>query len=168
MLMLGMDNTPSGPQPFVDDEANAEGASFSPDGHYVAHVSTVTGRREVYIRSYPRSGGRTTVSVGGGFQPVWGRNGELYYRNLTGDRMMSVTVTTEPTLSIGDPRQVFTGQYYLSPPGGSPHPLYDVTRDDRRFLMLKEGDKGGEDAPTARFIIVENWFEELKRLVPAK
>jgi hypothetical protein len=32
--------------------------------------------------------------------------------------------------------------------------------------MLKEGDGSGNDAPARRLVIVQNWFEELKRLVP--
>ena len=40
--------------------------------------------------------------------------------------------------------------------------LYDVGPDDERFLMLRRtaliGDAGGD----TRFILVENWFEELR------
>ena len=43
---------------------------------------------------------------------------------------------------------------------------YDVAPDGQRFLMIKEGG-GAEDASApASLIIVENWFEELRRLVP--
>ena len=40
---------------------------------------------------------------------------------------------------------------------------YDVSVDGRRFLMLKESDSQ-KDVPN--LIVVQNWFEELKRLVP--
>ena len=39
---------------------------------------------------------------------------------------------------------------------------YDVSPDGR-FLALKEG---GAEGTTARIIVVQNWFEELRRLVP--
>ena len=43
---------------------------------------------------------------------------------------------------------------------------YDVAPDGR-FLMLKEDTPTDETAtPTARLILVQNWFEELTRLVP--
>jgi hypothetical protein len=39
---------------------------------------------------------------------------------------------------------------------------YDVSPDGQRFLMIKESETGA----SATVIIVENWREELKRLVP--
>ena len=38
-----------------------------------------------------------------------------------------------------------------------------MSLDGRRFLMVKDSSNGNS---SARFIIVENWFEELKRRVP--
>jgi len=46
-----------------------------------------------------------------------------------------------------------------------------VARDGERFLFAKASVRGSNDAegsPFSRIIIVENWFEELKRLVPTK
>ena len=40
---------------------------------------------------------------------------------------------------------------------------YDVDFDDRRFLMARV--YGSEDATTS-FVLVQNFFEELERLVP--
>jgi hypothetical protein len=44
--------------------------------------------------------------------------------------------------------------------------MYDVSADGQRFLMIKETSAANERAPSARIILVQNWFEELKRLVP--
>jgi hypothetical protein len=60
---------------------------------------------------------------------------------------------------------LFSGEFFVNLPGGSPHALYDVTRDGRRFLMLRPGE-GDEALALPRFVVVQNWFEELKRLVP--
>ena len=92
---------------------------------------------------------------------LWGRNGELFYRNR--DRMMAVTVATQPTLNVGSPREVFAGSYSGN---GAGRPIYDVTRDGRRFLMLQERSNVSQDAAPPRLIVVQNWLEELKRLVP--
>ena len=57
---------------------------------------------------------------------------------------------------------LFEGQY--EPRSGN-DPNYDVSPDGQRFLMLKPNE-AGEAAPT-QINVVLNWFEELKRLVPA-
>ena len=130
-------------------------------------MSAEAGPREVYIRPYRHTGGRVTVSVGGGREPVWANNGDLFYRNLTGYRMFAVSVTTEPTLKVATPVQLFQRPYYTSA-AGSPRPQYDVTADGQRFLMLAP--TSGTDASVARprIVVVQNWFEEVKRLVPTK
>ena len=43
--------------------------------------------------------------------------------------------------------------------------MYGVAVDGR-FLVLREPDRS-TDAPPARIVVVQNWLEELKRLVPA-
>jgi hypothetical protein len=52
----------------------------------------------------------------------------------------------------------------LSYPLGAVGTNYDVAHDGTRFLMLKVG----SEAPAPPLNVVVNWFEELKRLVPAK
>jgi serine/threonine-protein kinase len=167
ILMLPMDRAQSKPRVFFNGDFNAESAAFSRDGRYVSFLTQETGQPEVYIRPYPGPGQKQPVSVGGGREPVWAANGELFYRSLTGEQMFVVSVTTVPVLRVGAPVQVFRGPYYVSPTG-SPRAQYDVTSDGQRFLMLAPGP--GTDASAARphFVVVENWFEELKRRVPAK
>lgn len=165
--MLPMDQTEPTPQVFYAGESNAESADFSRDRRYVAYLSVETGQREIYIRPYQQTGGRVTVSVGGGREPVWVNNGDLFYRNLTGDRMFAVLVTTEPTLKVATPVQLFQGPYYISPTG-SPRPQYDVTADGQRFLMLAPTPGTDSSVARPRIVVVQNWFEELKRLVPTK
>jgi hypothetical protein len=46
--------------------------------------------------------------------------------------------------------------------------MYDVSADGKRFLMIKETSVADEPPSSARIILVQNWFEELKRLVPTK
>ena len=54
------------------------------------------------------------------------------------------------------------GQEYLLGDGGADY--YDVASDDQRFLMARVA----EEAQTGpvRYVVVQNFFEELKRLVP--
>ena len=71
--------------------------------------------------------------------------------------MMAVNITTEPTFRAGNPRLLFEGLYQR---GATHRANYDVTPDGKRFLMVQAV------AGTGQINVVENWFEELKRLVP--
>lgn len=75
---------------------------------------------------------------------------------------MSVSVRSGTGLELGEPELVLE-RPYLTPPGTRAR-SYDVRPDGERFLMLKEG--GGDEAFAPEIILVQNWLEELKRLVP--
>ena len=93
-------------------------------------------------------------------EPAWNRNGrELFYRS--GNKMMAVEVATQPTFSVGKPRMLFEGQYVTAEQTGT---SYDVSLDGQRFLMVKETEPG---TSAAQINVVLNWFEDLKRRVPA-
>ena len=139
---------------------------LSPDGRWMAYNSNESGQAEVYIQRYPDLGDKVTISTGGGAEPLWSPDGrELFYRNLTGDRMMVVAVMTEPTLRVSRPEVLFEGQYTQGPQGGL---NYDVSADGQRFVMLSAAQEDDAEAtPTnATLVLVENWFQELQRLVP--
>jgi len=94
------------------------------------------------------------VSSGGGFEPVWARNGrELFFRS--GDRMMVVSVRTEPVFAIGSPQALFAGRYLFGDFG----PAYDVSADGQRFLMVKPVPP---KVPTELHVAF-NWLDDLAR-----
>ena len=166
-LMVRFDGTDVESEVWLEREFTDSNAVFSPDGRYVAHVSAQTGQREIQIRPFPGPDGQTTVSVGGGEEPAWAANGELFYRRPDGYAVMVVDVSTEPTLSIGEPRELFRGTVS---PGGSPRARYTVTADGTQFLMSADQVASGETATGGsggpQVTVVLNWFEELKERVP--
>jgi Tol biopolymer transport system component len=134
---------------------------FSIDGRWLAYSSDESGRAEVYVQPYPGPGGRWQISTEGGQEPVWNPNGrELFYRS--GSKIMAVEVDTKSGFSPGTPRMLFEGAYLPTP---AVLPDYDVSPDGQRFLMLKPVETQ-TSAPT-QINVVLNWFEELKRRVPA-
>jgi eukaryotic-like serine/threonine-protein kinase len=152
--------------------ANADGytnAALSPDGRWIAYESSESGRPQIYVRPFPNvDEGRWQVSTGGGTQPVWSKRGrELFYiaqaQNEEGGlsgRLVALPVIDGPRFGIGVPMFMF--QTEIGPIG----PNYDVSPDGQRFLFSAEARRSSDSA--ARIVIVENWFEELKRLVPTK
>ncbi len=75
--------------------------------------------------------------------------------------MMMVGVEIEPTFSAGSPKILFTGTYTVADSRN-----YDISPDGQRFLMNKDVEQTEEESAGTEVIIVLNWFEELKRLVP--
>jgi serine/threonine-protein kinase len=150
------------PGALLDTEFRELASAFSPDGGWIAYSSDETGQDEVYVQRYPELGDRETISTDGGQEPLWSPAGrELFYRGPRG--MMVVPVETDPTFRAGDPEVLFDQQYYFN----GRRRTYDLDPDGQRFLMVKEG--GGTDdaeGPAARAILIQNWTEELTRLVP--
>jgi hypothetical protein len=105
------------------------------------------------------------LSVGGGREVVWARTRELFYRNEARDRLLAVSVTTQPTLRVGVPKEVLTGRFGVNNAGLAPRPLYDVTPDGRRFLTLQDVADDSAKRSEPRLVVVQNWDQELKRLV---
>jgi Tol biopolymer transport system component/predicted Ser/Thr protein kinase len=143
-------------QPFLRTPFNEQAPQFSPDGRWLAYYSNESGRSEVYVQPYPGPGGKWQISTEGGKEPLWNRNGrELFYRS--GNKMMAVEITTQPSFSAGTPKTLFEGQYQSV---NQSSPNYDVSVDGQRFLMLKPIEQA------AQINVVLNWFEELKQKVP--
>ena len=148
------------------DEVNAE---ISPDGRWLAYQSDESGREEVYVRPFPDvDSGRWQVSTSGGRTPVWARSGdELFFWSPTGATIQSVRVERSSSWRSSAPTKVLQGLAYYSGGTGSIGRTFDVAGDGKRFLMIKPG--SGDAAPQSqKLIFVENWLEELKRLVPTK
>ena len=124
-------------------------SSFSPDGRWVAYWDA-QGRSEVFIRSYPAGDVTRQFSVGGGIEPLWCANGELFYRK--GNQWMSSAVRTTPELGWDPPRQVFQTDY-LETPGRS----YDVSADGQRLLVVKRAEPDIRD----RIHVITNWTSSL-------
>ena len=131
-----------------------------PDGRYFAYVSNRTGRGEVYVREFLwgnlNKGWREQVSSEGGTEPRWSRDGKkLFYHSPSG--MMEVAVESRPdsTIELSESELLFDDsafQWSFFNKG------YDVSSDGR-FLMIKK-------SPPTQINVIQNWFEELKRLAP--
>ncbi len=140
-------------------------AALSPDGGWMAYASDESGQFEVYVRPFPDvNGGRWQVSSGGGDWPLWSPNGrEFFYVGSEG--MMAVPIETEPTFTQGTVDLLFDLGPYWTPVARTNRRI-DISPEGDRFLLLKTGGGSDETAETTSIIIVLNWFEELKRLVP--
>ena len=136
------------------------GWEISPRDWWIAYSTDESGRNEIEVRPFPNvDDNRWLVSAEGGIDPRWSPMGdELFYRDLTG-RLMSVPVETQ-TEFVHEAPQVAVDGAGLAPTFQS----YDVARDGARFLIVKES--VNDPLTQSKIVWVQNWFEELQRLVP--
>jgi serine/threonine-protein kinase len=139
-------------------------AALSPDGRWLVYESNEAGglTTEIFVRPYPEvERGRWRISDAGGFDPVWSRDGRtLFYRSARA--VKSVAATGANPAQWGRPVTLFEGDYVRFEGLGPPE--WDVAPDGR-FLMLK---RAGAMPLPPQVIVVLNWIEELRRLMPAE
>ena len=155
-------------QEVMASEFLTQGGVISPNGRWLAYVTSETGQDEVYIQPWPDvDSNRWPISSGGGSDPQWAADtGELFFRNNTEDGIETwvVSVATEGDFEVGIPELLFASDH-LNPAYGS---SYSVAADGQRFIMLKPvTDEDAEPvAVDTDLVLVENFAAELRRLVP--
>jgi len=154
VLRNGVDTVP---RLLLRSTADNFAMTLSPDGQWLAYVSSESGIPEVYVRPFPSvDSARFAISVGGGIEPLWRRDGkELFFRNSRGS-VYATTVTTGRHFEHEQPHLLFSVDgvrveaYFRS---------YDIHPDGKRFLMLNAGGSAGNDLN-----VIFNWRSELERL----
>jgi serine/threonine-protein kinase len=144
----------------VATEFGERSPAISPDGRWLAYVSTLSGREEVYVSPFPEaSSALRQVSTDGGREPVWAHNGrELFYRNGANE-LVAVQVSEGPSFAWDRQDVLFSTEDYLDSDG---YRQYDVSPDDRRFVMLRISETARSET---ELILVDNWAEELRERV---
>ena len=131
----------------------------SPDGRWIAYVSAET--QEMWIESLdPSVPRRWSVPSDDGITPLWTKGGqELVYRGR-GERGVFAVPIDPVSGEPGLPRLLFDDTYFMGNNSGNRQ--WDVTPDGQQFIMIKEP----EDRLPRRYVLVQNFFEELRERVP--
>jgi Tol biopolymer transport system component len=139
------------PRPLLTQPFPEHDARFSPDGRFVAYVSGETGRPEVSVQTVDGRPRRDIISVAGGTQPVWSRDGrELFFVDPEGLlRSARVSITADGRPRFGQPMRLDV------PPIGTGHwgTQYDVSPDGRRFYFLERR----LEPPPSDFGVIVGW-----------
>lgn len=166
-LMLLPLNGDRRPRPLFKSSFNELNAEMSRDGTLIAYQSNKSGESEIWVRSYPNVDAlELRVTNIGGTRPMWSHSGQELFFSSRG-ALMSVPVTRGPT--FGNPRMVLEPKYFMGGTGGvAEGRTYDIDRDDRRFLMIKDATPDLAASSKPRLVVIQDWFEELRTRVTAK
>ena len=150
-------------RPLIESASSERGPTISPDGQWIAYTSDESGERLVYVDRFPELGRRITVSRGHAHDPVWAPDGrELFHLTDGDDRTLTaVPVQLGADLHLGEAVDLFEGEYAVRLEFRD----WDVSPDGQRFVRLKPPSSSATEGEIEA-ILVQNWFEELKRLVP--
>jgi len=148
--------------PLIDVEGySQQAAAISPDGRWIAYESDETGRNEIWVRPFPDvDGGKWRISASGGRDPVWSPDSHELFFSLAGRPLQVVSIATAPSFSATTPKDLYSVDGSVMAYSG-----YGISSDGGRFLMTRADESSRRGRP--QITIVQNWFEELKRLVPA-
>jgi eukaryotic-like serine/threonine-protein kinase len=142
------------PHPLREGSASDADARVSPDGKWVAFVSTESGRPEVYVLPFAGSGAKVQISADGANRPRWSATGrELFFWSSDGGNATLFSSAIQPApFAASVPQKLFSAF------AGS---TWGVAPDGQHFLV--ESVQSG-----STLVIVTNWFDELRRRAPVK
>jgi len=144
------------PYSYLQTGSDEMQARFSPDGKWVAYTSDESGVPEIYVQTFPASGGKWRISTNGGTQPSWRRDGkELYY--IAGDRgLMAVEVKPGSQFETGVPQKLFNTRVLTLTDFRN---AYLASNDGKRFLI----NSNLEHPEGTPINVLVNWTSLLQR-----
>ncbi len=141
------------PRPYLQTEFVEGEAKVSPNGKWLAYSSNETKRNEVYIMTFPNSGGKWQISTSGGRIPIWSRDGKQLFYVSAGNKMMAVEIKgTGTNPEPGVPQPLFDVRL------GANNPSFDVSKDGRFLIPTVV-----EQATAAPITVVINWMAGLRK-----
>ena len=139
------------PFPFLQSTSSEDHGRFSPDGHFIAYSSDESGRYEVYVQTFPVSGGKWLISRDGGAQPHWRADGKEIFFIAPDRKMMAADVKLEGLTFEGSvPKALFQTQLISYP---NPRNSYEVSADGQRFVIITPL----QENTSTPITVVANW-----------
>ena len=142
-------------------------SAFSPDGRWLAYQTNETGQDEIFVQPFPSTGAKFQLpGTLDNHHPIWAPDGRTLYYVPGPGLFAAIDVRTEPSFAFGTPAPLnLNGVLRMAGPDVIRR--VDILPDGERFLGIR-GNVGLADAvgDGARIHIVQNWFEEPRRMVP--
>ena len=148
--VLALGSTPAA-RSYMATNYNETQGTISPDVRAIAYVSEESGRREVYVDTFPEPQAKVPVSVGGGSLPEWRPDGRELFYVAPNQTLVAVTIDTTATpVRAGRPVRLFQ----LPPVGefANRHQYHASLQGDRFLVNARLPNE-----PDAPVTVILNW-----------
>jgi serine/threonine-protein kinase len=154
------------PEVYLQTPADERYPSLSPDGRWMAYVSSESGTPQVYVRAYPDRGGKWQISNDGGAYPMWPRSGrELFFETLDNRIMVAGYMVKGDSFAADKPRLWSEQQLAGSV---TAFKNVDLAPDGKRVVAFMPAEGEEEQQPRNQVTFLLNFFDELRRKVPVQ
>ena len=136
-------------EPLVVSRFHETFPAISPDGRWLAFASNQSGQYQVYVRPLKSAGDQVQVSLTGGIEPAWSRDGrELFYRTGAGlgSELVAASLGPGPAFEVTARLTLFPVADMVT---ATPHRNYDVSPDGKTFAMVRFN-------PSTRIMVIQN------------
>jgi Tol biopolymer transport system component/predicted Ser/Thr protein kinase len=153
------------PEPFLQTPFITILPAFSPDGRWLSYTSGEPGKEGLWVVPFPGPGGGWLISRRGS-DAIWSRNGhELFF--LEDDRTIMVTGYTAKGDAFEFSKPRMWSQHPVLDLGSPPVGVYDVAPDGKRVAVVLNSDGTADPKPITHLTFLVDFFDELRRRVPA-
>ena len=144
-------------EPLLNSRFDEGYPAVSPDGQWLAFVSNPSGQNQVYIRPLTSPGDQVQISLTGGTEPGWSRDGaELFYRTGAGigSEFISASLSLGAAVEVKGRRSLFKTDEMVT---ATPHRNWDVSADGSTFVMVRFN-------PATRIMVIQQLRALVERL----
>jgi serine/threonine-protein kinase len=159
-------DSPGSPRRLTTSPAVEQRAVLSPNGRWLAYQSDESGEWQISVAAWPGLTSPTVISPGGGMQALWSADSRSLYFVTPGGELMEVQADADTGFPDGQPSPALADERIvnLNPTASA---TFDVAEDPARFLLIRYPQSAAPRPPPV-VTVVQHWFEELTRLVPAR
>jgi len=143
---------------FPDSKYDYSDGRVSPDGNWVAYVTSEFSNTDLFVTSFPAGHGKWQISPPGGVQPpaVWSADGkELYFISKAGEVMEARLESSSGTIKVQSLQRLFPTPFHAT----ALYSLFDVdSHNGSRFLGSVS-----PDVSSLPLNVVTNWAPQLQK-----
>jgi serine/threonine-protein kinase len=150
ILLVPLDSTLP-PRALANAPTDELQPSISPDGRWLAFVTSETGKSEAYVSSVDDPTTRVQVTTEGGAEPLWGSDGRsLIVRSVSG--IVSLALSLEPRIEVKQSTVLLAERFRR----GAPDRVFDVNPRTGSYVALVS-----DETRVERLVVVTGWLREL-------